>query len=183
MSGGRQGAVEVALPQGLSRERHLELRGHGWGAWARRAALVLLAALLVVGLFNVFGQKPVGSRAASGAAVLTVEAPTRARGGLLYTASFGVVARQRLKDARLLLGPGWIDGMQVNSTNPQPGSETSSDGRVVLDLGPIDQGHRALYFMEFQVNPTTVGSRSQDVQLYDGRRLLLRIDRTLTVFP
>jgi hypothetical protein len=33
------------------------------------------------------------------------------------------------------------------------------------------------------VNPTNVGSRSQDVELYDGEDRLLAIDRQVTVFP
>jgi hypothetical protein len=37
--------------------------------------------------------------------------------------------------------------------------------------------------MQLQVNPTNVGRRSQDVALYDGGRLLTRIDRTITIFP
>ena len=37
--------------------------------------------------------------------------------------------------------------------------------------------------MQFQVNPTTVGRRSQDVELYDGERKLLNIHRTITIWP
>jgi hypothetical protein len=34
-----------------------------------------------------------------------------------------------------------------------------------------------------QVNPTTVGNRSQGVALDDGSRRITRIDRNLIVFP
>ena len=68
------------------------------------------------------GERPVTSRVSSAAAVVSVSAPKAARGGLLYTARFEIEARRDLKHATLLLDPGWIDGMQVNSTNPQPGS-------------------------------------------------------------
>jgi hypothetical protein len=37
--------------------------------------------------------------------------------------------------------------------------------------------------MEFQVNPTNVGRRSQDVELRDGDRLLARADRAVTILP
>ena len=37
--------------------------------------------------------------------------------------------------------------------------------------------------LQFQVNPTTVGRRSQAVELYDGSRLVARVNRTVTVYP
>jgi hypothetical protein len=33
------------------------------------------------------------------------------------------------------------------------------------------------------VNPTEIGRRSQDVELHDGERRLIHIDRTVTIFP
>ena len=33
------------------------------------------------------------------------------------------------------------------------------------------------------MNPTNVGHRSQDVELYDGDELLATIDRSITIFP
>jgi hypothetical protein len=88
-----------------------------------------------------------------------------------------------LKNATLVLGPGWVEGMQVNSTNPQPVSEGSRNGRLVLELGHIAAGHSYLLFVEFQVNPTNVGHRSQDVELDDGGTRLLTIHRSITIFP
>ena len=37
--------------------------------------------------------------------------------------------------------------------------------------------------MEFQVNPTNVGRRSQNVELRDGDTHISTIHRTMTVFP
>ena len=37
--------------------------------------------------------------------------------------------------------------------------------------------------MQFQVNPTNVGRRSADVELYDGETLIATVERTMTVFP
>lgn len=173
----------IELPQGLTAERHLRLEGRNGALWARRALLGLLVLLLAVALANVFGQRPTTSRTASSAAVLSVVAPTAARGGLLYTARFSVAARRDVKSAELILDPGWIDGMQVNSTNPQPEAESSADGRLVLRLGPIRRGHSVVYFIEFQVDPTTLGRRREDVTLADGSRVLLAVHRSLTVFP
>jgi hypothetical protein len=38
-------------------------------------------------------------------------------------------------------------------------------------------------YLQFQINPTNVGRRSQTVWLYDGARLLLTVPRTITVYP
>ena len=40
-----------------------------------------------------------------------------------------------------------------------------------------------MFFLQLQVNPTNVGHRSQDVELYDGDELLATIERTITVWP
>jgi hypothetical protein len=37
--------------------------------------------------------------------------------------------------------------------------------------------------MQFQVDPTNVGRRSQGVALYDGQRKLVELHRTITVYP
>src|SRR5689334_12118366 len=115
----------AATPDGIVLERHRNLTGRRWHVWVRRGLLLLVAVVLVLGLANVFGQRPDTSRAADGRAVLSVYAPSRVRGGLMYTARFHVTARQDLKKATLALDPGWFEGMQVNSITPQPVDEGS----------------------------------------------------------
>jgi hypothetical protein len=149
----------------------------------RRGLLGLVACIPVIALFNVFGQRPSTSRAETGAAILSVYAPDRVRGGLLYTARFHITAKRDLKKAALVLNSGWFEGMQVNSIVPQPLGEGSRDGAVVLELGHIPAGHSALYFIQFQVNPTNIGHRSQNVELDDGPTRVFTIDRTITIFP
>lgn len=173
----------VASPQGIVLKRHRDLVGRSWHVWVRRALLSMVAVLAVLALANLFGQRPATSRAATSAAVLSVYSPSRVRGGLMFTSRFHVTARNDLKKALLVLGPGWVEGMQVNSTNPQPVSEASRNGRLVLELGHIAAGHSYLLFVEFQVNPTNVGHRSQDVELDDGGTRLLTIHRSITIFP
>ncbi len=173
----------IALPGHLTVKRHQDLAGRSHYIWVRRAVLTLLAVLIALGLANVFGQAPTTSRAATPAAVLSVSAPDRVRGGLLYTVRFHVSAVREVKKALLVLDPGWVDGMQVNSVNPQPASEASRDGRLVFDLGHIAAGHSTLTFIEFQVNPTTIGRQGQNVELDDGPTRLMTIHRSITVFP
>lgn len=173
----------AAAPQGIVLKRHRDLVGRSWHVWVPRALLALLTVVAVLALGNLFGQRPSTSRAAGSSAVLSVYSPARVRGGLMFTSRFHVTARTELKKATLVLGPGWLEGMQVNSTNPQPVNEASRNGRLVLELGHIAAGRSYILFLEFQVNPTNVGHRSQDVELDDGSTRLLTIHRSITIFP
>ena len=173
----------AAVPDGIRLNRHRDLEGRGWHPWVPRVLLGLIAVLLVLALLNLFGQRPTTSRAADSQAILSVYAPSRVRGGLLYTARFHITAKQDRKKAALILDPGWVEGMQINSINPQPIGEGSDNGRIVLQLGHIAAGHSVISFVEFQVNPTNVGHRSQNVELADQGNPLLVIHRTITIYP
>ena len=73
-----------------------------------------------------------------------------------------------LRDARLYLSDGWFRGMTYNAIAPQPPNQTSSGRWVILGFGAIPAGARYPVWVSWQVNPTNVGRRSQDVALYDG---------------
>jgi hypothetical protein len=165
----------------LKRDRDLEGRGHE--VWVRRGLLVLVAAVPVLALLNLFGQRPQTSTATVAAASLKVYAPTRVRSGLLYEARFRITAHQDLKKALLVLSPGWAEGVSINTIEPAPVGEASADGKLSFELGHVPAGRSFLLFMQFQVNPTNVGHRKQTVWLYDGDRHLLTVHRTITVFP
>ena len=150
---------------------------------ARRVGLTALGVLLVLALVNVFGQRPSTMTADAGAATLEVYAPERVRGGLYYEARFTVEARQEVEEATLVLAPGWAEGITINTVVPSPVGEASRDGQLAFELGRIPAGQKHVFFLHFQVNPTNVGHRSQDVSLYDGDRLLATIDRSVTIFP
>jgi hypothetical protein len=149
----------------------------------RRALVTLLSLFLLAGLLNVFGQRPGSSEAASTAAAIKLYAPTRVRSGLYYQARFTIDARRDVKNAMLVLAPGWAEGMTINTIEPGPIGEASRDGKLVLTLGHIPAGASYLLFMQLQVNPTNIGHRSQDVALYDGGTLLTTIERDITIFP
>jgi hypothetical protein len=110
-------------------------------------------------------------------------APTKLRSGLFYEARFTIVARKEIEKATLVLDPGWLEGMTLNSLEPSPIGESSRDGNIALELGHIRPGTRHLFFLQFQVNPTNVGRRSQRVELHDDTTPLLAIDRRVTVWP
>jgi hypothetical protein len=149
----------------------------------RRFFFGLLALVVLAALLNVFGQSPTESLAAASAADLRVLAPKAIRGGLYYEGRFTVEAKEEIDHATLVLDGGWTEQLQINTIEPSPVGEASRDGRLALDFGHVDAGHKLVVFLQYQVNPTNVGRRSQDVELYDGETLLTDVDRTVTVFP
>jgi hypothetical protein len=150
---------------------------------ARRVLFVLLLVLLALGLLNLFGQRPSTTTAEGSAASLEVYAPERVRGGLFYEARFTIDAVRELDDATLVLDPGWAEGVTINTVTPGPLGEASRDGKIVFELGRVPAGNKHVLFVQLQVNPTNIGRRSQDVQLFDGDDLLATIDRSITIFP
>src|SRR3954470_1331209 len=169
------------IPDTIVLKRDRDLAGRRNEIWVRRGLFALLCVVPVLALLNLFGQRPGGSDAAATAARLQVYAPARVRGGVLFEARFHIRATQEIKKAILVLDPGWLEGMTVNTIEPAPAGEASANGRLSLELGPNPKGQSYLLFMQCQVNPTNVGHRRQNVQLYDGSRKLLELHRTITV--
>jgi hypothetical protein len=165
----------------LRRDRDLETRQND--IWVRRGLFALVCVVPVLALANLFGQQPDTSTGTAAAAHFSVSAPSRVRGGLLYQAQFRITAKKDLDQAALVLDRGWIEGLTINTIEPSPTSETSQNGKLALNLGPIPRGHSYVLFVDFQVNPTTVGRQDQTVTLYDGDRALITLHRTLTSFP
>jgi hypothetical protein len=170
-------------PDGIVLKRHRDLHERYPETWIRRVILTLLSVFLILGLANVFGQRPSGAHAKAGAATLELYAPSRVRSGLLYEARFTIRAKQELKAAALLLSPGWAEGQSINTIEPSPLGEASRNGDLLFTLGHIPKGEVYRLFMQFQVNPTNVGSRGADVALYDGNTRILTVHHSITIFP
>jgi hypothetical protein len=171
------------IPDAIILRRHRDLGPRRNDIWIRRGLFGLVCLVPVLALLNLFGQRSESSTGVAAAARLSVSAPSRVRGGLLYQARFRVVARKELAQAALVLDRGWLDGMTINTMEPSPASQSSKDGKLGLDLGPISRGQSYVLFVDFQVNPTTVGHHDQTVTLYDGDRALITLHRTITIFP
>lgn len=171
------------LPDRIVLKRHRELRSPAFFRPARYAVLIALFALLVLGLANVFGQRPNTHVVDTARARLELYAPTHLRGGLLYEARFTIRAHTDVKNALLQLSPGWNEGMQMNTIEPGPLGEASRNGDLLFTIGHIPAGTVYRLFLEFQTNPTNVGRKKADVTLYDGATKLATIHRTVTVFP
>jgi len=142
-----------------------------------------VAAVSLLALLNVFGQWPTSATVEASAATLEVRSPAAVRGGLFFQARFTVRARRELKAATLVLGRGWLEGLTVNTVEPSPLNEASRDGRLSLELGHIPAGEKYVLYIQYQVNPTTVGSRTQRLALDDGDERILTTEKTLRVFP
>jgi hypothetical protein len=150
---------------------------------ARRILFSAVLVVLMLGLLNVFGQRPSTTTTEADAATLEVYAPESVRGGLFYQARFRIDAVRELANATLVLDPGWAEGITINTVAPGPLGEASRDGKLVFELGRVPAGNEHVLFLQLQVNPTNVGHRSQDVELFDGDELVASIDRSISVFP
>lgn len=172
------------VPHQIVLKRNRDLRGRDREVWLRRGLFALLPLLAMLGLLNLFGQHPATTTTSSaGAASLKLFAPSAVRSGLLWQARFHITAQRDLKQATLVLSPGWLEGMTVNTIEPSPVGEASNNGRLSLDLGHIPAGESHLLFMQFQTNPTNVGHRDASLTLKDGDQTLLHLHRTITIYP
>jgi hypothetical protein len=171
------------IPDSIVLRRHRDLAGRRHQVWARRGVLTLLGLVPLLGLFNVFGQRASHVQASGTAATLELHAPTAVRGGLIFEARFTIRAHSDLRHAALVLDSDWLKGMTLNTLEPSPVDETSENGALRLDFGEIRAGNRFDVFLQYQVNPTSVGKRDQHVTLVDGGTRIATIDRTLRIFP
>jgi hypothetical protein len=173
----------VAVPDEIDLSRDRDLQGRRKEVWVRRSLLTLAVLVPILALFNVFGQHPATSKAAVPAATLSVYAPTRLRGGLLWEGRIHVTAHQEIKNAILVLSSGWAEGMSINTIEPGPTGEASDKGRLEFTLGHIPAHRSFVLYMQFQVNPTNVGHRPRSTTLYDGRTKLAAVHQKVTIFP
>jgi hypothetical protein len=172
-----------SMPDGLTAERNRDLRGRARHPAYRRGLLCLVAVIPVLALLNVFGQRPTVTSAQAPAADLKVTAPARLRSGLIFQVRVEVAAHEAISSPQLIFSQGWWESMSENSVEPNPSDESSSNGRVVFTYPKLEAGHKLIVWLYFQVNPTTVGKRSEDVQLKDGSQLITSVHRSLTIFP
>jgi hypothetical protein len=170
----------ASYPPGIS-DKHVDITPRRpWGRWA---AVVVLSALPVLALFNFFGQRETTSRATSPVASVSLQSPSRLRSGLSFQTKVQVFAHATIGRLELAFSPGWWDGVGVNSISPQPSTESSQGGQVVLEMGKLPAGRTLTTWLNFSVNPTFSGERSEDLTVLDGAHTLVRIHRSVTVFP
>jgi hypothetical protein len=160
-----------------------ETQGAHRALYARRCFMALFAAVAVLGLLNAFGQEASTSTARASGVSLTLSAPERVRGGLFFQSRVEIRARRRIAHPNLVLDHGWTEGMQVNSIEPAPPTELSRDGHVVLGYDALQPGDLLRVWLQFEVDPTSIGRRPYDLALDDGTTELARVSRHIRVLP
>ena len=170
-------------PEQLTLARHRDLEGRENRPYVRWALLTILGLLCLLGLLNAFGQRPQTATGSADGVELEVYSPERLRSGLFFMSRFTIRAERELEAATLVRDPGGLEGSTLNPLAPSPVGEASRDGKLAFDLGHVPAGAEHVFFLHFQVNPTEVGRRPQDVALFDGQTEILRLDRTVTVYP
>lgn len=169
-------------PDCISLEAHRD-HNHPVERWIRWLFVATILALVVAALVGVFGQRPSTEDVRGDGATLEVQAPGALRGGLLFQGRFEVVAEQAVRRPTLVLDEGWFDGITLNTVQPEPVETRSEDRGVAFAFDGLRAGRTLTVYLEFQVNPTTVGRRAQDVELRDGARPIAALERTVTIFP
>jgi hypothetical protein len=153
------------------------------GPWVRRAFTIVMVAVVVLALLDVFGQQPSESAATTSRAVVRLSAPKAVRGGLFFQSRVDIRAVEAIDHPRLVLDPGWLEGMQFNSIEPAPVGEAPRGRRVVFSYDALKAGDTMTIWLQFEVNPTNVGRRAYGIELDDAETPVARLARDLTVFP
>lgn len=163
--------------------RTRDLAGRRAHVWNRRIVLLLMAAFLAAGLAGVFGQVRTTRSAASPAATVTAKLPQAVRGGLYWPAEITIRARQRIAAPVIVLGSGFVRGMQLNTIEPSPTSEASRHGGLAFSFPTLQAGDSLTLNLQLQVNPTTVGEQDVGVRVEGANVAPIRLPASLTVYP
>jgi hypothetical protein len=172
---------ELDKRQDLDRIR--DLRGRERHPWIRRSLLALMAVGVLLAATGAIGQPTKTLSGGGVGASLQVKVPDVLRGGLLWRARISVRAELGMKHPRLVLGPGFVEGMQLNTVEPAPESEAGRGPRVVLSYAELKAGDELVVYLQLQVNPTTIGSQDMSVELDDETELVARVAHTTRVLP
>ena len=171
------------MPGSIRTETYRDLKGRTSHPWYRRGLLALIAVIPILALFGVFGQRTDRTEANTPQATLTMSGPSRLRGGLLFQWKLQVLAHQNLAKPKLTLNPAFLNGLTVNTIEPQASQELNRNGNLVLEYDTLNAGQQLTVWVQYQVNPTTVGRRTARVELDDGDTAITSITRHVTVFP
>jgi hypothetical protein len=159
-------------------------RRGAYDLWIRRGLLAVLLAVVVLALWNVFGQRSGTATARTATADLVVHAPTRVRTGLLFQAKISITAHVTMPKTTLILSSGWIDGLTMNTEEPTPSSQTSGPGGSLdFTLGKLQAGQTFVEYLDYQVNPTSFSSRPQTITVETAGTPVVSLHRTMTIIP
>lgn len=145
-----------------------------------------MSGVVVAGLTGAVGQEESVTRAAGAVARLDVRAPRTLRGGLLWKGRITVRARRRIERPELILGAGWVDGMQLNTIEPASSEEGTRGDSLTLTYGTLQAGQELTVYLQMQVDPETRGRQDLSVSLEGGGPAPgppVRVPLSTTVLP
>jgi hypothetical protein len=171
------------VDQRLDLARTRDLQGRRTHPWIRRALLMVVSIPILLALTGTSGQPTRTLTVAGTAAHLQIDVPDALRGGLLWRARIALRATRRFDHPRIVLGAGFLEGMQVNTIEPSPTSEASRGPNVVLSYDTLDAGDELVVYLQLQVNPTTIGTQDTSVEVNDETTPIARIAHTIRVLP
>src|SRR5213080_5262560 len=114
------------VPDAIVLKRDRDLEGRQLDIWIRRGLMGLVAAVPVIALFNVFGQRPETHMLVGPAASLKIYAPERLRGGLLFEGRFHITARQTSRTRTSSSGPAGPRGCRSTRSSRAPSARRAT---------------------------------------------------------
>jgi hypothetical protein len=175
----------LAAGGGLSREFNLDLEGRALEPWIRRALLTLLALFVLGGLMSLMGQTPTTIRSEGERGAVSLTTPPTLRGGLMFQTKITIEAGPSapLHSPELVLSKGFLDGLTLNTLEPGPAEEESDADHLTLTFPRLDPGKATTVWIDYQVNPTTVGARTQELALLDDGDPVADVALPVEVLP
>lgn len=170
-------------------DRARDLNGRHRHVWNRRFWLLVMAAFVGVALAGQFGQNRETRSTSGEAADLRIYMPEKIRGGLMFPVRIEVTAKERMSAPTIVLGPGFIDGMHLNTIEPAPTAEATrppgatDPAPLAFTYPSLDVGDTLTVYLQLQVNPTTVGSQDVSVSVEAPGVEPVRSPATLRVLP
>lgn len=171
-------------PSRLDRTR--DLRGRAHHPWVRRVILLAMTSIVILALAGTFGQEERVRHASGDAGTLDLRLPSALRGGLLWRARVTIRARTRIERPQLILGAGYVSGMQLNTIEPGASEEGTRGDALTLTYGTLQPGQELTVYLQLQVNPETRGRQDLSVALEGGGPhppRPVRLPASAVVFP
>ena len=141
---------------------------------------------MAVALTGRLGQSEHTSSAQTATARVTLDRPSTLRGGLMWPARVTIRARTQIVEPQVVLGAGYVRGMQLNTIEPAPADEATRGRSLALTYATLEPGDELTVYLQLQVNPDTLGRQDLSVVLEPGGDdppASVRLPASATVLP
>lgn len=146
--------------------------------------LVMLTALMVAGIFGLFGghADPV-TRADSAAVSLSVRTPEILRNGMVFETLIEVEPRHEVGNLVIAISDRLWREITINTMIPAAEKEHSMTGFHRFDFGKVKAGERLLFKIDGQINPPLTARSEGEIIVLDGDTRLVGVPVTTKVWP